>query len=181
MQMALSVVILLVLLKLVSSSAPTAHIRRASDLPLAMSNMRSQSYYGFVILLDMLNATTKASLSQQATFLMPSDEQLGQYTIPPSRLEEFIVSHTIPKPLVFSDLAHVPSGTLIPSVFNNRLLRIARVGRRVFVNNAQIVTPNVCSSATIKCHGISSVISSRNEIMDHSATTAASGAKIYGS
>ncbi|PIA25640.1 hypothetical protein AQUCO_11000045v1 [Aquilegia coerulea] len=160
-----TLIIFLGLLRMVSSSPlspPTPHVKssppKLADLPLAISDMRSKSYYGFVILLDVLNATTKSGLSQQVTFFMPSDQQLAESRISPDRLEEFVLGHTVPEPLVYGELQHVPSGTLVPSFMKNQLLRISSIRRHVFVNNAQIVAPNVCKSATIKCHGINAVI-----------------------
>ncbi|KAF5204741.1 Fasciclin-like arabinogalactan family protein [Thalictrum thalictroides] len=153
---------------MVSSSPPsTPHVKsppKLADLPLAISDMGSKSYYGFIILLDVLNATTKSGLSQQVTFFMPSDQLLAESRISPDRLEEFVLGHTIPEPLVYGELQNVPSGTLVPSLMKNQLLRISSIRRRVFVNNAQIVAPNVCKSATIKCHGINAVIGRNNEI-----------------
>ncbi|KAL5700042.1 hypothetical protein ACHQM5_025541 [Ranunculus cassubicifolius] len=145
------------LLRMVSAAPPPSHAK-PSDLPLALSDMSSKSYFGFVILLDMLNDTTKATLAQDVTFFVPSDQHLAEIPISPARLEEFILSHGIPDPMQFNELARLPTGTVFPSCMNSRMLRISTKGRLVFVNNAQIIAPNVCSSSTIKCHGIDAVI-----------------------
>lgn len=152
-----AVLIFLAILRMASSGPPTSQVGTPPALPAALSDMRAKSYYGFVILLDMLNETTKDSLAQGVTFFMPSDQQLAEIPISPARLEEFILSHAVPDPLLFSDIARVPTGTLFPAI-NNRMLRVSSRGRFVYVNNAQIVAPNVCSSPRIRCHGIDAVI-----------------------
>ncbi|PIA25642.1 hypothetical protein AQUCO_11000047v1 [Aquilegia coerulea] len=177
--MGLSIIfILFSLLRMVSSAPPAAHPvttpGKLTDLSQAITDMRSKSYYGFVILLDMLNTTAKSTLSQEVTFFMPIDSQLAEYPISPDRLVDFILSHSIPEPLVFSELAHVPTGTLIPSFLNDQF-RISRLGRHVFVNNAQIVAPNVCSSTTIRCHGINAVIDKRKNHFDSASSTLSQG------
>ncbi|PIA25641.1 hypothetical protein AQUCO_11000046v1 [Aquilegia coerulea] len=140
------------------STSPVNNPVKIPELPVAISDMRSKSYFGFVILLNLLNATTKSALGQQVTFFMPNDQQLATSTISPGGLDDFVLTHTVPEPLIFSSLARAPNGTLIQSFTTNQFLRISNIGRRVFINNAHIVTRNVCSSDTIKCHGISAVI-----------------------
>ncbi|KAF5204739.1 Fasciclin-like arabinogalactan family protein [Thalictrum thalictroides] len=162
---------------MVSSAPPASHPVppvKLTDFSQAITDMRAKSYYGFVILLDMLNTTTKSTLSQEVTFFMPIDSQLAEYPISPDKLVDFILSHSIPEPLVFSELAHVPTGTLIPSFLSDQF-RISKLGRHVFVNNAQIVAPNVCSSTTIRCHGINAVIDKRKNRLDLASSTLLQG------
>ncbi|KAF5204742.1 Fasciclin-like arabinogalactan family protein [Thalictrum thalictroides] len=140
------------------STSPVNKPVKIPELPRAIFDMQSKSYFGFVILLNLLNATTKSALGQQVTFFMPSDQQLARSTISPGGLDDFVLTHTVPEPLIFSSLARTPNGTLIQSFTSNQFFRISNIGRRVFINNAHIVTRNVCSSDTIKCHGISTVI-----------------------
>ena len=67
--------------------------------------------------------------------------------------------HSIPMPLHFSDLAHFPTGTLVPSGEESKMIRIQNHGTgNFFVNNTKIVLGNVCSGFVIKCHGIDQVI-----------------------
>ncbi|KAL5700044.1 hypothetical protein ACHQM5_025543 [Ranunculus cassubicifolius] len=153
--------ILFSLFTMVSAAAPRTFDPLTSDLTSAMSEMRSKSYYGFVILLDMLNETTKDAL-RQATFLMPSDDHLAKSPVSPNQLEEFVLSHTIPLPLVYNQLARTPPGTLIPSFISNRFFKISSLRTSIFLNNAHIIEPNVCSSPLIQCHGINAVIASRD-------------------
>ncbi|KAL5700041.1 hypothetical protein ACHQM5_025540 [Ranunculus cassubicifolius] len=156
-----TLLILLAIFRTVSSAPPP-------ELSQAISDMTTKSYYGFAILLGMLNDTTRSSLGQGATFFMPDNQHLAESPISRDHLEEFILSHAIPDPLVFSELAHLPTGTLFPSYMNGRLLRISGIGRHTFVNNAQITSPNVCSGSLIKCHGIDAVIANRDNQMDPS-------------
>lgn len=130
-------------------------------MEVAIADIRSQSFYGFAILLQMLKG--KLHLSQDLTFLMPVDQELSKYSISPDDLEDFLLSHSIPKPLTFSDLTHFPTGTMVPTGLHNQLIKIENHGRANFsVNNAQLVTPNVCLNTIIKCHGIDAVIKYNN-------------------
>lgn len=145
-----AVVIFLALLRVVCCTSPP-------DLALALSDMQSNSYYGFAIILRMLNDTLASTLGPQVTFFIPTDQYLANFPVSPGQLEEFILSQAIPGSLGFNDLARLPTGTVFPSLVRNKFVRISGRGKR-FVNNAQIVAPNVCSRTTVRCHGIDGVI-----------------------
>ncbi|XP_010270246.1 PREDICTED: FAS1 domain-containing protein SELMODRAFT_448915 [Nelumbo nucifera] len=131
-----------------------------TDLHVAMAEMRSKSYYSFVMLLELLHSNgSQPQLSGEVTFLMPEDRKLSEFSVSVSSLRNFILSHTIPTPLNYNDFLHFPTGTLIPSGIQTRMITIQNHGRSNFlVNNAQIVAPNVCQSSSIRCHGIDKVI-----------------------
>lgn len=134
----------------------TAHVN-LSDLQAAASDMRAKSYYGFAILLQMLNGT--AQQNRPLTFFMPGDLQLSEYPISVHHLEDFLTSHAISMPLSFNDLLHFPTGSLVPTGVDNKMIRINNRGRANFyVNNAHIVTPNICNGTYFRCHGIDAVI-----------------------
>lgn len=134
-----------------------------TDLQAAMSDMRSRSYYGFVILLKMLNSQPNSLHNNDLTFLMPNDDELSQFSIALDQLHDFILSHSIPTPLVLSHLLHFPNGSVVPSSIPSRLISITNSGRTgLFVNNARVVTPNVCQSSSIRCHGISAALTFDN-------------------
>ncbi|XP_058755179.1 uncharacterized protein LOC131628354 [Vicia villosa] len=128
-----------------------------TDLQAAIADMRSKSFYGFAMLLQMLNETSQAS--REVTYLMPDDRELSDSAISADEIEDFLLSHAIPMPLYFNDMSHFPTGTLVPSGVNSRMIRIHNRGRGdYFVNNAQIVSANVCLSSVIKCHGVDAII-----------------------
>ncbi|KAF3776271.1 hypothetical protein EJ110_NYTH48686 [Nymphaea thermarum] len=132
--------------------------RNESDVDSAVGNMRERSYYGFIMLLQMLNWQTVASRNG-ITFLIPADKELASASIAPEQIQDFILSHSILTPLYFNNMLHFPTGTLIPTGLPNFMLDITNNGPYDFyLNNAKIVAPNVCQSATIKCHGIDAVI-----------------------
>ncbi|MED6212364.1 hypothetical protein PIB30_082534 [Stylosanthes scabra] len=140
-----------------AESQPIFHPFNHTDLQAAITDMRSKSYYGFAMLLQMLNGTSQPSSS--LTFLMPDDRELSSTAIAADEIEDFLLTHAIPMPLYFNDLSHFPTGTLVPSGISTRMIRIHNRGRGdFFVNNAQIVTANVCLSSVIKCHGIDAII-----------------------
>ncbi|KAF3451852.1 hypothetical protein FNV43_RR07948 [Rhamnella rubrinervis] len=129
-----------------------------TDLESAIMEMRSNSYHGFAILLQMLDHTWQPT-GTSLTFFVPSDSELSQHPILAYRLQTFLLSHAMPMSLQFNDLVHFPNGTLVPSAQPNRMIRIRNRGRgEFFVNNARIVAPNVCLNSSVKCHGIDKVI-----------------------
>ncbi|XP_010493912.1 PREDICTED: uncharacterized protein LOC104771135 [Camelina sativa] len=130
-----------------------------TDLISAMSDMRRQSYNGFVILLRFLNDTDYFR-NTDITFLMPSDNDLSHADIHQENLESFILRHTIPAWLMINHMLHFPNRTLVPcSVSSDKMFTITKSGGSgIYVNNARIVTPNVCQNSRISCHGISDVI-----------------------
>ncbi|KAJ1415560.1 FAS1 domain [Sesbania bispinosa] len=155
--MALWFVLLLTLLTVCESQSTTSF--NQTDLQSAMTDMRSRSYYGFVILLKILNSLPNSLQNNDLTFLMPNDEELSQFSITPDQLHDFILSHSIPTPLVLNHLLHFPNGSLVPTSVPSRVISITNSGRSgFFVNNARIVTPNVCQSSVIRCHGISAAL-----------------------
>ncbi|XP_044492737.1 uncharacterized protein LOC123216380 [Mangifera indica] len=143
----------------------TAAIINQTDLQVAMADMRAKSYHGFVILLKIFNGTSDSLSSTGITFLMPNDEKLSGSSLRSDLLHEFILSHSIPTPLVYNNMLHFPNGTLIPSSLPGRLLNITNSGKSgMFLNNAKIVTSNVCVNSLIKCHGISSEVAFDNDL-----------------
>ncbi|CAK8531284.1 unnamed protein product [Lathyrus sativus] len=140
-----------------AKSQPTIHSYNHTDLQAAIGDMRAKSFYGFAMLLQMLNGTSQPS--RELTYLMPDDRELSASAISADKIEEFLLSHAIPMPLYFTDLSHFPTGTLVPSAMDARMIRIHNRGRGdYFVNNAQIVSANVCLNSVIKCHGVDAVI-----------------------
>lgn len=144
----------------VSSALPmVSPTSNHTDLKAAIEDMKAKSFYGFAILLQMLNTTTQLTL-KDITFFIPQDPQLSNISIPVDRLEAFVLSHLIVMPLQFSDLIRFPTGSIVPSGYHNRMIRIHNHGRgRFVVNNAVVNVPNICCSADgIKCHGVNKVI-----------------------
>lgn len=144
----------------VSSAVPiVSQTSNHTDLRAAIEDMRAKSFYGFAILLQMLNSTTQLTL-KDITFFIPQDPQLSNISIPVDRLEAFVLSHLIVMPLQFGDLIRFPTGSIVPSGYHSRMIRIHNHGRAHFVvNNAVVNVPNVCSSSEgIKCHGVNKVI-----------------------
>ncbi|XP_038893487.1 FAS1 domain-containing protein SELMODRAFT_448915-like [Benincasa hispida] len=155
------VLVSLLFLISISSAVPIVSSQPANhtDLQAAIEDMKAKSFYGFAILLQMLNITTQLTL-KEITFFIPQDPQLSNISIAVDRLEAFVLSHLIVMPLEFSDLIRFPTGSIVPSGYHNRMIRIHNHGRGHFVvNNAVVNVPNVCSSSeSIKCHGVNKVI-----------------------
>ncbi|XP_061361141.1 uncharacterized protein LOC133305046 [Gastrolobium bilobum] len=159
--------VLLITLFTVSKCQSTTSFNQ-TDLQAAMADMRSRSYYGFVILLKILNSQPNSLQNNDLTFLMPNDEELSQFSITPDQLHDFVLSHSIPTPLVLNHLLHFPNGSVVPSSIPSRVISITNTGRSgLFVNNARIVTPNVCQSSLIRCHGISAAMTFDNIVPFH--------------
>ncbi|KAI5447052.1 uncharacterized protein LOC127112423 [Lathyrus oleraceus] len=140
-----------------AKSQPTIHPFNHTDLQAAIGDMRARSFYGFAMLLQMLNGTSQPS--RELTYLMPGDRELSASAMSADEIEDFLLSHAILMPLYFNDLSHFPTGTLVPSGMDSRMIRIHNRGRGdYFVNNAQIVSVNVCLNSVIKCHGVDAII-----------------------
>ncbi|WVY95398.1 hypothetical protein V8G54_034486 [Vigna mungo] len=141
-----------------AESQPFTHPFNHTDLQSAIRDMRAKSYYGFAMLLQMLTGTT-AQPNGEFTFLMPDDKQLSSSSISTDQVGDFLLKHAIPMPLYFSDLSHFPTGTLIPSGNTSKMIRIHNRGKGdFFLNNAKIVSANVCLKSGIKCHGVDAII-----------------------
>ncbi|XP_014517395.1 uncharacterized protein LOC106774884 [Vigna radiata var. radiata] len=142
----------------IAESQPFTHPFNHTDLQSAISDMRAKSYYGFTMLLQMLTGTT-AQPNGEFTFLMPDDKQLSSSSISADQVGDFLLKHAISMPLYFSDLSHFPTGTLIPSGNISKMIRIHNRGKGdFFLNNAKIVSANVCLKSVIKCHGVDAII-----------------------
>jgi len=164
--MALWCVVLLTLFAIAESQSTISF--NQTDLQVAMADMRSRSYHGFVILLKILNSHQNSLQTNDLTFLMPNDDELSQFSISLDQLPDFILSHSIPTPLLLSHLLHFPNGSVVPSSIPTRVINITNMGRTgLFVNNARIVTPNVCQSSSIRCHGISAALTFTNMVSFH--------------
>ncbi|CAN8255834.1 unnamed protein product [Cochlearia groenlandica] len=134
------------------------HSNQSTDLSSAITDMRRESYNGFVILLHILN-DTNIFKNQEITFLMPSDVDISQAEISHDNLETFILRHTIPAWLMINHMLRFPNKTLVPCSLPDRMYTITKTGGSgIFVNNARIVSPNICDNSRISCHGISDII-----------------------
>ncbi|EEF30690.1 uncharacterized protein LOC8273554 [Ricinus communis] len=165
--MALWFLVLLPIFTVVNSQPtttnPTPTPINQTDLQVAMDDMRTSAYHGFVILLKILNGSPNSLRDGEITFLMPSDEELSKVALRLESLQDFILGHSIPTALLISHLLHFPNGTLVPTGVPNRMLRVTNGGRTgLFVNNARVVSPNVCLNSLIRCHGISAAMIFRN-------------------
>uniref|UniRef100_A0A0D3E184 FAS1 domain-containing protein n=1 Tax=Brassica oleracea var. oleracea TaxID=109376 RepID=A0A0D3E184_BRAOL len=153
--------LLTILASTVTEPRPTPilrHDNQSSDLVSAISDMRRESYYGFVTLLHILN-DTDFFRSQEITFLMPNDEDISQADMTRESLETFILRHAIPAWLMINHMLRFPNKTLVPCSIPDRMFTITKSGGSgLFVNNARIVSPNICQNSRISCHGISNVI-----------------------
>ncbi|XP_026451373.1 uncharacterized protein LOC113351645 [Papaver somniferum] len=154
--------LLLLLTVTVPSSKSKPDSIDQAELQSAIRDMRSKYYYGFVMLLEMLlNSPNYTALQgPDVTFLMPDDEELSVLSISPDGLTDFMLNHSIPRCMNYEDFAHMPAGTMIPTNLPRNMLRIITDrSAHVFVNQARIVAPDLCSAGTIKCHGLNRILS----------------------
>ncbi|CAN7080378.1 unnamed protein product [Brassica oleracea var. botrytis] len=137
------------------------HGNQSSDLVSAIADMIRESYNGFgtLLLLHVLNDTNFYN-NQEITFLMPSDDHLSQADMSQESLETFILRHTIPAWLMINHLLRFPNKTLVPCSIPDKMFVITKSGRSggLYVNNARIVSPNICRNSRVACHGVSNVI-----------------------
>ncbi|CAH8337335.1 unnamed protein product [Eruca vesicaria subsp. sativa] len=134
---------------------------QSNNLVSAIADMIRESYNGFgtLLLLHVLNDTDFYK-NQEITFLMPSDDHLSQADMSQESLETFILRHTIPAWLMINHMLRFPNKTLVPSSIPDKMFVITKSGRSggLYVNNARIVSPNICRNPRVACHGVSNVI-----------------------
>ncbi|KAJ3690927.1 hypothetical protein LUZ61_020091 [Rhynchospora tenuis] len=126
------------------------------SLNTAIQDMQNARYFTFLMLVKMVANKVPANM----TFLMPSDRMLSAAVIPENQVLNFIFLHSIPAAMLYKDLINLPNGTILPSSEPNYLFRaIQRDNQKLFLNNAELVGPDICNNETpFRCHGISTVI-----------------------
>ncbi|KAJ9185607.1 hypothetical protein P3X46_005218 [Hevea brasiliensis] len=151
---------LLLLLVLISAAvAATDMPSETHDLDIAIEEMATANYFTFITLINM--SPLDHAILGNVTFLMPNDRILSKTSIPQDSVSDFLLRHSIPSPLLFDHLQHIPSGSTIPSSEPEYILNIDNRGRRsFFLNNVKIISPNICTAgSSIRCHGIDGVLS----------------------
>ncbi|CAN8256054.1 unnamed protein product [Cochlearia groenlandica] len=155
------------------TSSPHHHDRNNHhDLSIAIEEMEKANYFSFVMLINMLHTTTNSRFLSNITFLMPKDKTLSNTNITTTTnqdnsVSEFLLRHSIPSPLLFEHLNLIPNGSIVPSSLPHYNLKISNGGRSsYFLNNVKIISRNICSLGSIKCHGIDGILQSPNTI-DH--------------
>ncbi|XP_011006036.1 PREDICTED: FAS1 domain-containing protein SELMODRAFT_448915 [Populus euphratica] len=151
---------LLVLLTkvLVCATNPTDIPSRSQDLVVATDEMARANYFSFVMLINMSPLDQK--FQGNVTFLMPKDRILSKIRMHQHAVSDFLLRHSIPSPLLFDHLRHIPPGSLIPSSDPDYMLNIDNQGRKsFFLNNVKISSPDLCTAgSSIRCHGIDGVL-----------------------
>ncbi|KAL5724714.1 hypothetical protein ACHQM5_007938 [Ranunculus cassubicifolius] len=138
-------------------AAMTASTANQQDLTVAIQEMRTATYFSFVTLINMF---PPEKIPVNVTFLMPNDRAISEVQLPEQEVYNFLLRHSIPSPLLFDYLESFPTGATLPTSQQNFILRISNNGRKSFyVNNAQIISPNICTAgSSIRCHGIKGVL-----------------------
>ncbi|BFG23685.1 hypothetical protein CerSpe_099590 [Prunus speciosa] len=150
---------------------PISPRNQNEEIGAAIGEMRSSNYFTFVMLMNMVGPFDER-LEKNVTFLMPNDQMLSEVVLPVAVAHEegdtvmdFLLRHSIPSPLVFEYLEHIPTGSTIPSSKPGYILTVSNnasnnAGRYFYLNNVKIVKPNVCaaSASSIRCHGIDGVL-----------------------
>ncbi|XAR52088.1 hypothetical protein NMG60_11019987 [Bertholletia excelsa] len=156
--MATTLTLLAVLVALISLGTPTNTLTRNQDLMVAIEEMKKANYFTFIMLINMV--PLENLIQSNVTFLMPNDRMLAKTTLPEKAVSDFLLSHSIPSPLLFDYLEHIPTGSILPTSKPKFMLRVSNKGRRSFhLNNVQIISPNICTAgSSIRCHGIDGVV-----------------------
>ncbi|KAJ4912203.1 Fasciclin-like arabinogalactan family protein [Raphanus sativus] len=161
--------ILVIIVTASTRAQKSPHHGNNHDLSIAIEEMEKANYFSFVMLINMLNSTNPRFLAN-ITFLMPKDKTLSRSNIiQQDSISEFLLRHSIPSPLLFEHLNLIPNGSIVPSSLPHYTLKISNGGRlNYFVNNVKIISRNICTLGTIKCHGIDGVLPSPSAINDDS-------------
>ncbi|KAL3713973.1 hypothetical protein ACJRO7_006001 [Eucalyptus globulus] len=149
--------ILLVALNSHSSATAQSNSPRNPHLLTAIEEMKQADYFSFVMLINM---SPPFLFEGNLTFFIPDDGMLSRIVLPTNDVSHFVLRHSIPKPLLFDYLEHIPTGSLIPTSAPGYLVRIDNKGcRSYFLDNVRVTKPNVCvAGSSIRCHGIDGVL-----------------------
>ncbi|CAG7891771.1 uncharacterized protein LOC103851074 [Brassica rapa] len=161
---------ILVIITTTSTGAQKSpHHGNNHDLSIAIEEMEKANYFSFVMLINMLHSTNPRLLAN-ITFLMPRDKPLSRSNIiQQDSISDFLLRHSIPSPLLFEHLNLIPNGSIVPSSLPHYTLKITNGGRlNYFLNNVKIISRNICSLGSIKCHGIDGILPSPSAINDDS-------------
>ncbi|KAJ9539564.1 hypothetical protein OSB04_026070, partial [Centaurea solstitialis] len=129
------------------------------DILVAIEEMERANYFTFVMLINMIPPNL---FQGNVTFLMPSDRSLSRAMIPAQNsVVDLLLHHSIPSPLLFDHLLHLPTNSMLPTSNPDLMLKVSNSGRRsFFLGNVKIVSPNICTNGySVRCHGIDGVIS----------------------
>ncbi|ESQ41687.1 hypothetical protein EUTSA_v10014405mg [Eutrema salsugineum] len=165
------VIIFFMLVIVVKSSSTRAqkspHIRNNHGLSIAIEEMEKANYFSFVMLINMLQSVNPRFLAN-ITFLMPKDKTLSRSNIiQQDSVSKFLLRHSIPSPLLFEHLNLIPNGSIVPSSLPHYTLEISNGGKSNYLlNNVKIISRNICSLGSIKCHGIDGILQSPSSIDD---------------
>ncbi|KAK8712163.1 hypothetical protein V6N13_147410 [Hibiscus sabdariffa] len=153
-----------------SSSSTTLPPKNDRDLQIATEEMQKANYFTFVMLLNM--SPLDSEFLENITFLMPNDRMLSKTVIPENEVYTFLQRHSIPSPLIFEHLQYIPTGSILPSSLPEYMMGVANGGdRRSFVlNNVRIISPNICTTGSIRCHGIDGVLSPVSNVSLHTCS-----------
>ncbi|KAG6738545.1 hypothetical protein POTOM_058165 [Populus tomentosa] len=156
---AFTTLLVLLMKVLVCAASPPPDIPSTSqDLVVATDEMARANYFSFVMLINM--SPLDQRFQGNVTFLMPKDRILSKIRMHQNAVSDFLLRHSIPSPLLFDHLRHVPPGSLIPSSDPDYMLNISNKGRKsFFLNNVKISSPDLCTAgSSIRCHGIDGVL-----------------------
>ncbi|XP_024961753.1 FAS1 domain-containing protein SELMODRAFT_448915-like [Cynara cardunculus var. scolymus] len=129
------------------------------DISVAIEEMERANYFTFVMLINMVPPNL---FQGNVTFLMPSDRSLSRTMVPAQNsVMDLLLRHSIPSPLLFDHLLHLPTNSMLPTSNPDLMLKVSNRGRRsLFLGNVKIVSPNICTHGySVRCHGIDGVIS----------------------
>ncbi|KAL4575691.1 hypothetical protein LXL04_011775 [Taraxacum kok-saghyz] len=129
-----------------------------NDIDEAIQEMEKANYFTFVMLINMIPPNF---FQGNITFLMPSDRSLSRIMIPQHSVVDLLLNHSIPSPLLFDHLLHLPTNSMLPTSNPNLMLKVSNSGRKdFFLGNVRIVSPNICTHGySVRCHGIDDVLS----------------------
>ena len=168
--MAIYITLLALLMPFISSTTSTNIPPQNQDLMVAVEEMQRANYFTFVMLTNMAPANL---IQGNITFLMPNDRALSKSLMQEDSVVDFLLLHSIPSPLLFDHLVHIPTGTMIPTAKPEFMLKVSNHGgrRSFYLNNVRIVHPNICTAgSSIRCHGVDGVVQPMVTPGDHNTT-----------
>ncbi|XP_071687199.1 FAS1 domain-containing protein SELMODRAFT_448915-like [Rutidosis leptorrhynchoides] len=154
--------VLIITFMISSMAYAVSNITRNNDIEVAIEEMERANYFTFVMLINMVPSDL---FQGGVTFLVPSDESLSRITMPPNNVTDLLLRHSIPSPLLFDHLLHLPTNSMLPTSNPELMVKVFNSGRMgLFLGNVRIVSPNVCTHGdSVRCHGIDRVLNVDDE------------------
>ncbi|KAJ0968056.1 hypothetical protein J5N97_024973 [Dioscorea zingiberensis] len=143
------------LLSLVIPACAIDRHQQQEEILAVVRDIQRANYFTFATLINMVQTSVPSNI----TFFMPDDRSLSKIIIPEHNVLKFLLRHSVPSLLPFTELSRLPNGTAMPTDQPDYMLKVSSNGRKeLYLNNIKLTSPDICKSGpSFRCHGINGV------------------------